>query len=263
MFCFGMPALIELPTVADYVTACRELELSFVELNMNLPVCCPESLTASDARALAEEADIEFTLHLPEDMDLGCLHRGMRRAHLQRAISAVEWAADAGIEIVNLHVNPGVYFTLPDSRVFIYGVYSERFLAGLEESFEELLEKARETNVTVCVENTGFLHPHMAQAVEALSEIPGFWLTWDVGHDAKSHYRDQEVLARHEDRIAHMHLHDYDGIRDHQPLYMGQLDISVPVAFARERDMRVLIEVKTKEALVQSVEGLQTHGLWP
>ena len=34
---FGMPTLIENDTLADNIALCRELGLSFVELNMNFP----------------------------------------------------------------------------------------------------------------------------------------------------------------------------------------------------------------------------------
>ncbi len=42
---FGMPTLIECRTLEDNLMLCRELGLSFIELNMNFPkyqVQCPE-----------------------------------------------------------------------------------------------------------------------------------------------------------------------------------------------------------------------------
>lgn len=34
---FGMPTLIENRTLADNISLCRALDLSFIELNMNFP----------------------------------------------------------------------------------------------------------------------------------------------------------------------------------------------------------------------------------
>lgn len=34
---FGMPTLIELSTISDCVKLCKELNLDFIELNMNMP----------------------------------------------------------------------------------------------------------------------------------------------------------------------------------------------------------------------------------
>lgn len=44
MLQFGMPALIEIENLEDTMKLCRELGLSFVELNMNLPQYQIESL---------------------------------------------------------------------------------------------------------------------------------------------------------------------------------------------------------------------------
>ena len=65
---------------------------------------------------------------------------------------------------------------------------------------------------------------------------------------------------RHKDRIAHMHLHDYDGKSDHQPLMTGEIDVPAMLKFAKERNARVLVETKTAISLQQSMERLkQAH----
>ena len=40
----GMPTLIEVPDIIRTVELCKELGLSFIELNMNMPEFCPEKL---------------------------------------------------------------------------------------------------------------------------------------------------------------------------------------------------------------------------
>lgn len=42
----GMPTLIEVPDFIQTVELCKELGLSFIELNMNMPEFCPERLTS-------------------------------------------------------------------------------------------------------------------------------------------------------------------------------------------------------------------------
>ena len=66
---------------------------------------------------------------------------------------------------------------------------------------------------------------------------------------------------RHKDRIAHMHLHDYDGKNDHQVLMTGEIDIPGMLKFAWERKARVLIETKTAISLEQSMERLRQARL--
>ena len=97
--------------------------------------------------------------------------------------------------------------------------------------------------------------------MDELSKLDGFCITWDTGHDAKVAYAERPVLMRHQDRIAHMHLHDYDGRSDHQVLFSGEIDIPGMLRFARERNARVLVETKTALSLEQSMERLRKVGL--
>jgi sugar phosphate isomerase/epimerase len=84
-------------------------------------------------------------------------------------------------------------------------------------------------------------------------------LTWDVGHDAKADYREQPILMHYQDRIKHMHLHDCMGNSDHKTLYTGDVPINERIRFAYQKDLSVVIEVKTSEALKESVLKLRAH----
>ena len=68
---FGMPTLIENDTLADNIALCRELGLSFVELNMNFPEFQVEKLEWTDLLAkMGEKAGVYFTIHLDENMNV-------------------------------------------------------------------------------------------------------------------------------------------------------------------------------------------------
>ncbi len=70
---------------------------------------------------------------------------------------------------------------------------------------------ARSLGVQVGLENTGhFGEPFMFEALESLAEIPGLC---SHGYRAQCSQpsSDQPALDRHNDRIAHIHLHDSDG----------------------------------------------------
>jgi hypothetical protein len=53
-----------------------------------------------------------------------------------------------------------------------------------------------------------------------------------------------------------MHLHDYHGRTDHQVLFTGEIDIIGMVVFAQAHGMSVVLETKTIDSLVQSMERL-------
>ena len=263
-FALGMPTLIELPSLEANVRLCRELGLSFVELNMNSPLYNPRDLPGERLLRLQQDMGIEFTLHLPEEIDLASFHPSIRQGHLDCCANALRWAGQAGIRIVCLHLNSGVYFTLPDRKVWLYEQYRPDFLRTMKGSFEELLPLAESEGVRICLENAGnFSLGFIAEAVGQLLEMSctHIGLTWDAGHDAGSGSSDRTVLQEHKHRLAHMHLHDSNGSSSHQILFSGIVDVPGMLALARQADVAVVVETKTVEALRESIAKLNDHGL--
>ena len=91
---FGMPTLIENRTLEDNVNLCRELGLSFIELNMNFPEYQVEKLEETEnLTALAEEAGIYYTIHLDENLNIADFNSLVSGAYLEtvrRAIGAAK-----------------------------------------------------------------------------------------------------------------------------------------------------------------------------
>ena len=74
----GMPTLIEYRDIQDNIGLCKELDLDFIELNMNLPICLPETLPSKEIIRLKKLYGIDFTIHLPEEIDLSSFHTPIR-----------------------------------------------------------------------------------------------------------------------------------------------------------------------------------------
>ena len=264
-FTLGMPTLIELDGLEANVALASRLGLSFVELNMNEPRYCPEALSALCLLAVRGQSGVDFTLHLPEELDLASFHPSIRRGHLDRCLEAIAWAGEAGMRLVNLHLNPGVYFTLPERRVWLYEKYRDRFLATLEGSFRAMLDRAGPADVTICIENAGgeFAEPFIREALERLLRLDPhrIGLTWDVGHDAGSGCKARPVFEDHPERVRHMHLHDYDGKESHRVLFSGSVDVAAALSFAKHRGIDVVLETKTVGGLAESVKRIDQRDL--
>lgn len=261
---FGMPTLLDLDSLEAQVALAGRLGLSFVEINLDLPDYGPEALSATALAKLRRETGVGFTLHLPERLDLAAFQTLYRHGCLACAIDALRWAGDAGIGLVNLHLHPGVYFTLPERRAWLYERHREAFLRHLTESFSVLLSEARARGIAVCVENCGqWGQGFLREAVEALLALPGggVRLTWDVGHDAAHGGSETAFFLAHEAQIGHLHLHDCVGSSNHLPLFTGVVDIAGHVARARRLGVRAVIETKTVIALEESVGKLQARGI--
>ncbi|MFK7691359.1 sugar phosphate isomerase/epimerase family protein [Paenibacillus sp. HJGM_3] len=261
----GMPTLVEYRSIEENVRLCNALGLDFIELNMNLPICIPEQLSAEQLRGYKEKYRVDFIVHLPEELDVASCHPSIRRGHLERCRQTMEWASAAGIRTLNMHLNPGIYFTLPHQKVWIHEQYETLYTELLHEAYTELYKWAEAYRVELCIENTGNFHmPFVRKTLELLSGFQRFALTWDVGHDAKAGFVEESTFTRlYPSRIRHMHLHDYNGKSDHQPLYTGIVPIDDRLALARKENWSVVIEVKTSESLTESAAALRTKGYLP
>lgn len=253
----GMPALIEFNSLEENIMLCKELDLDFIELNMNYPIFMPEKFSYKEILDAKAKYGIDFTVHFPEEIDLTSFHPSIRKGHLERCKELIEWTSKAKIKIANMHLNNGIYCTLPNSRQWINEKYEEEYRKLLYESYSELNAHANLLGVILCIENTSNFHiSFIHRAINLLTEFDNFNLTWDVGHDAMVNFSEKPIFMKFANRVKHMHLHDYNEKSDHQPLYTGIIPIDERLQFAKDNNISVVIEVKTSETLKESVSKI-------
>lgn len=256
---FGMPTLIELPKAADCAHLCRELGLQFVELNMNLPQYQIETIDVKQLLKIAEQYSIYYTIHLDENLDPCNFNSRVAQAWTRTALDAILLAKAVDAPILNLHLNRGVYFTMPEEKVFLYHQEKARYLSSLKVFRDAVTEATGSSGIRFCVENTdGYDQPFLLEGLDLLLESPVFGLTFDVGHDAAIGCRDLPHILLRKDRLVHMHLHDCSEKKAHLPLGEGQLNYAERITLAREQNCRVVLETKTVAGLKQSVSYLRT-----
>lgn len=257
---FGMPTLVELNGLEQNAALCRQLGLQFVELNMNLPEYADLARICRKELCAWKKEGVYFTLHLDERMDVCDFNPKVASAYLHTMREALELAGETEIPVLNLHLNPGVYFTLPKEKVYLYAKREAQYLSSLE-TLRSLVEKYAPAGTTVCMENTDGFTPFMRKGIELLLESPRFALTLDTGHMHCIHDRDQDVYEKHRDRLKHMHLHDAMLVpgKNHLPLGDGELDIRQKLRLAMDCGCRAVIEVKTAQALQASAEKLPQY----
>lgn len=250
---FGMPTLAGLETLEDNARLCADLGLSFVELNMNLPHCQLGALDAAELGRLQRKYGIYFTLHLDEDLNPCDFNGAVAAAYRDTVLRSIAMAKETGMPVLNMHMNPGVHFKLPDQVLFLFEKYLDRYLCTMKAFRDACAQAAGDSGIKICVENTNGFTPHEQAAVELLLESSAFALTLDIGHAHLAGYRDAPFYEKHVRRVAHTHIHDANEKTCHLPLGAGALDIPHTLAFARAHGCRRVIEVKAPMELAASV----------
>jgi len=258
----GMPALVEFNTLDELIGLCLKLNMNFIELNMNMPYNFIENLNPAELKKITEETNIQFTMHMPDDADLGSFYESVRRGYVELFLNTIDWAKEAGVKLLNMHIIEGAKMTLPQKKVYIYDQYSDNFKNNFIKSIYDISKRARENDVILAIENSSnFGKPFIQRVLDEALSYDNVKLAWDTGHDAVSRFTDQAYLMKKKDYIANMHLHDARGTSDHQALFEGDLNIMELINFAKEKNITVLVEVKTQEALEKSISNLRNKIL--
>jgi len=259
---FGMPTLLEYSSLRENLELCAKLRLAFVELNMNLPYCQLSELARHDMlRAFAAKYGIYFTIHADENLDPFCFNSFVSDAWLQTALAAADSALAIGAPIINIHLVRGIYFTLPDRREFLYQSRIDDYLRSVVRFRDALDQKLNGSDILVCIENTDGFTDFQLKAIEVMLQSSHFALTWDIGHSCCADEQDMPFILSNSSRLRHMHIHDADCSHCHLPFGTGELPLAQRLNTAAENNCRCVIEVKTSEALSDSVEYLRSSLL--
>lgn len=254
---YGMPALMELDTVAKTAELCRKLELSFVELNTNFPQHQVHLLDAAELNRLRRELGIGFTLHLNDEMPVADFCPSVAQGYRAAVLDAIELAKRAQIPVLNMHISEGGHYTTPERVVYFYEAFRQEYLDGMARFRDICTGAIGQSGIRICMENSTAYHSFQKEALELLLESPVFDLTLDIGHSHCCGHADEEWILSH-GRLRHMHIHDAaDGVHDHLPLGTGELALPHYLALAETHSCSAVLEVKTVAGLEQSAKWLR------
>lgn len=254
---YGMPQLLDIQEIERNIQLCEKLGLNFIELNTNLPTCQPDRINVKYLNRLKKQYGVEFTIDLPEDIDLGHFNRREREAYLKIVEESIGIADRLGVKFLNLKMNSGVHFAIPNDEIELYDAYKKEYLANIKACREAIELFLGGTGVMLSIQNTGILNrPHIQEAVEMLLESHRFCLTWDLNQDYCHCGVDHSFILKHINRVKYVHLDDT--ILANQNLSSFNEEI-IDEAFhlLRENKPTILIEVRTQGALIDSVARLK------
>lgn len=257
---FGMPTLIEAESLEECADLCKNLRLQFIELNMNLPQYQLDRIDTDKFQQIAEKYGIYYTIHLDENLNVSDFNHLVADAYIKTVIDTIELAKILRVPVLNMHLSKGVYFTLPDKKVYLFSEYKDIYLESIKH-FINLCESAvKDSNIKICLENTdGFTDFHI-DALELFMKSPVFALTFDIGHDYCIGRCDESVIQHYGRKLCHMHMHDANSNgKNHLALGTGEIDLPKYLALAENNNCRIVLETKTVDGLKKSAEWIERN----
>ena len=272
---FGMPTLIENRTLQDNADLCKGLGLKFIELNMNFPEYQVDRIEQIDSLfSIAEKAGIYYTIHLDENLNIADFNPLVTEAYLETVRRSVEvtkkllplrdrYGDERQPLTINMHMNHGIFITLPDRKVQMYDRDFDNYIASFAR-FRSLCEEwIKDSNIKITVENTDGFREYEKKAIDHLLESSVFGLTWDIGHSKATGEKDFPFILERKDNLLHFHIHDgsEQPPKNHLALGDGEIDLVSRLEIAESRNARCVLETKTIEALKKSVEWLKKRNI--
>ena len=258
---FGMPTLLEISNAEETAKLCSELGLDFVELNMNLPEYQSKNLlnNIDKLNEIKDNYGIFYTLHLDENLDVANFNDDIRAAYLKLVSDTIVVAEKIDAKVIVMHMNHGIYYTIPEKRIRLYEQYLDFYLDCIQTYKDKCENLIADKDVKICIENTEGFFDFEKKAVDVLLQSKVFGLTWDIGHSNNTNNVDVPFIMERENKLRHFHVHDGLGTKDHRPLGTGEIDLKQRLEIAQKHNCTCLVETKTVDALKKSVAWLKEN----
>lgn len=257
---FGMPTMIETKSIESCALLCSELGLEFIELNMNLPEYQAERLDIERLSDIADKYGIYYTIHIDENFNPCDFNERVAAAYIETVLQTIEAAKQLSMPVLNMHLNSGVYFTLPTKKVYLFEEYESEYFQKLTAFRDACTAAIGSAEIKICVENAGgdfATDSFTRKGLDLLLKSQAFALTFDIGHNASHAFVDEQTIIECADSLFHMHIYDACERSNHLPLGEGKLDLVKYLDLARMHNCRAVLEVKMVEGLRKSVNWLK------
>lgn len=257
---FGMPTLIETNSLEECAALCKELQLDFIELNMNLPQYQLDQIDVTKFTENADQYGIFYTIHLDENLNISDFNPYIAEGYRRTVADTIELAKQLGVPVINMHLSRGVYFTLPDRKVYLFSEYREQYLESIVNFRKMCTDAIGNSGIKICIENCDGFPQFQKDALQILLASPVFGLTFDIGHNHSCGGVDEAYIIENKRYLHHMHMHDALGKKNHMALGTGELDLDGYLQLAQSQDCRIVLETKTIAGLTQSVNWIADRG---
>ena len=261
---YGMPTLVECEDLEHCARVASQFSLDFIEINMSFPQYQPSRLSIDKAMHIAKKYGLFYTIHADEMLNPFDFNPIVRDAYWQVMKETIAFAKALSVPVINMHLQKGVYVTLPNRVILLTDVYSNQYIEMVKAFIAMCEEEIGESNLVIAIENidSNVFTTSQLEAMPLFMNSSAFALTFDTGHDICLDGKDRHVFEKYSQKLIHMHLHDCSADKHpHLALGKGLLDVEGSIAKLSENGT-CLVEVKTILGLKESVRFLKEKSLF-
>ena len=161
---------------------------------------------------LKNEFGIYFTIHIDENFNFADFNSYVKDAYYQTMKSVIENAKKINCPILNMHINHGIYFTLPTEKVFLFKKYNQNYMNDVLEfslmcknEIENNFESENKVLPKIVIENTDGWKDFEKVAINKFLENSNFGLTLDIGHSESIGNVDEEFILENKNKLFHFY----------------------------------------------------------
>ena len=257
---FGMPNLIECDSISDCAELAKELSLDFIEVNMSFPQYSASRIDIEKFNSISSEYGIFYTIHADEALNPFDFNKDVSDCYFKVMKDTLHTAKAIGAKVVNMHLQKGIYVTLPERVILLTDVYKDEYIQSVKAFIKLAEDELLGTDIKISIENvdSNSFTKSQIEAIDLFMASEVFALTLDTGHENKLGYTDSHIFEKYKDKVLHMHLHDCVNGSPHSAL--GKGDVAIPEKINQLKGENCLIEVKTIDGLKESVKYLKERG---
>ena len=249
-----MPQLFEYQNLEENFKLAKKLGLDFIELNLNF-ASCREALEKKLVQDLANQYNLEVTLHFYDEADLGSYNEVVK-AYLG-LLDKYALLGKGFVKQINVHLIPGPVVTIAGVKHYVYEKEYDSYIKRLVSNLKEAEAICHKYGMNMVIENTDTTPAYQARVYLDLYK-EGFRFCYDIGHD---HLSNDIVLGLLKDvnlPFDEFHVHDAKNRSTcHLALGEGVLDIAKYKRIAEKNNAYVVLEVKQESDLVSSIPAFR------
>ena len=198
--------------------------------------------------------------HLPlADVNISALHPDIRRRSIEETKSCIDLCQE--LEITKLVMHPGCFAGAHDR----YTLLANQVRAIAQGSIDEIAAYCHERNMELSLENLNSSEP-LFQTPDEFEPLinKGIGMTLDTAHAVVCGQDPLDFITRFGRQITEVHLSSAieSEPSSHYALGTGMVDYAAVLRKLEEMDFdgRIILEVESKEALIESKRLLKVKG---